>query len=255
MNKGENSNAFLYGKGVFTTVRIVGGEPFLWEKHWRRLSENAERSGIDIAHISERSVIEAARAEDIAEGRVRITIADNSSAEIWRTETSENKAGFSIISGPLRKLPELFQLTVSPVLVNSTSPLAGIKSTNYLEQLFALKEARNRGFHEAVRVNERGRAVSGCMANLFWLKAGRLFTPPAETGCLPGTTREFILENFECEEAAVEIETIRKADALFLSSAGLGVVRVAELDGRKFVGTKHPIEDILKHEKPGSDPR
>jgi branched-subunit amino acid aminotransferase/4-amino-4-deoxychorismate lyase len=109
----------------------------------------------------------------------------------------------------------------------------------------AIDKARTGGFHEAIRLNERGEVASACMANLFWLKGGKLFTPSLETGCLAGTTREFVLENLECEEVVTGIEAIQEADSIFLTSAGIGVVEVAEFDGNTKVVSGHAITSLL----------
>ncbi len=153
-------------------------------------------------------------------------------------------ASVQIVVGGSRHIPPNFQLTISPFPVNSRSPLAGVKSCNYLEQILSLNEAKGRVFHEAVRVNERGHVTSGCMSNVFWLKDDRLYTPTLATGCLAGTTREYVLENVECEEVEAEIGELESADAIYLTSAGLGIVRVAEFDGRELPDTKHPIQNL-----------
>ena len=132
-------------------------------------------------------------------------------------------------TGDLREVPDKLRLTVSPFLVNSTSPLAGIKSCNYLENILALEEAKKRGFDEAVRLNERGEIVAACLANIFWRKNEQLFTPSLATGCLAGTTREFVLENETGFETKAGLEVLKNADEIFLTSAGLGICKISEL--------------------------
>ena len=243
----RNSSAELYGKGVFTTIAIVGSAPFLWEKHWRRLTTNAAKLEIDISEFSEAEVFETLTREieskDLKAGRARITFSDESEGEIW-SHHSERKTGFSIITADRRELPANFSLTVSPHHVNTTSPLVGIKSCNYLEHLLAYDEGKKRGYDEAIRLNERGEIASACMANVFWSKDEKLYTPSLETGCLAGTTREFILENLECAEVEAGIEEISRADAIFLTSAGIGVVQIRDLDRRKFPAIGHPILEL-----------
>ncbi|MBV9215096.1 MAG: aminotransferase class IV, partial [Acidobacteria bacterium] len=104
---------------------------------------------------------------------------------------------------------------------------------------------RQLGFDEAIRVNERGIVTSGTMTNVFWSKGGRLFTPDLKTGCLPGTTREFVLENLEVKEVEAAIDELKGADAIYLTSAGLGVIAVDEFDGREFPQIEHPITGQL----------
>lgn len=242
------SSSTLYGRGVFTTIAIFGGRPFLREKHWRRLTENAAKLGIDISEYDERSVADSlakmiARNE-VADGRARITFSDESPSELWSGK-GEKKTTLSIITAERREIPENCKLTISPHRVNTTSPLVGIKSCNYLEHLLAKHEATKRGFDEAIRLNERGEVASACMANLFWLKDEKLFTPSLKTGCLAGTTREFVLENLECSEVENGIEAIHKADAIFLSSAGIGIVQVAEIDDKSIYAKHHQVLSLI----------
>lgn len=242
------SNILLYGKGVFTTISFRDGEPFLWERHWKRLTANAAKIGIDISCHREAAVkdtvVKVIGDLTAGTGRVRLSFLDESAAELWGGEGGQGTS-LSIVTGEMRLVPSDLKITVSPYLLNSTSPLAGIKSCNYLEPLMSLRGASDRGFHEAIRLNERGEVASACLANVFWLKGGRLFTPSLRTGCLAGTTREFVLENLECEEVEAGIEALREADEIFLTSAGIGIVQPAEFDGRKLRCEDHPIKGLL----------
>jgi len=246
----QTSNIFLYGKGIFTTIAIRGGEVFLWEKHWRRLIDNATKVGVDIAEHNERStrdaLDDAITTSGLTDGRARVTFLDESPSEIW-TKGGERKTTLSIIVGGRRSVPKPFKLTVSPYQVNSSSPLAGVKSCNYLDNILALDEASTRGFHESVRVNERGHVTSACVANIFWLKDGQLFTPALSTGCLAGTTREFVLGNIDCEEVEVAINELDSAAAIFLTSAGIGIVEASRFDGRDLLESSHGILKYLRN--------
>ena len=244
----EVSMAGLYGKGIFTTIAIRKTKPFRWEEHWRRLTSAAARTGVDLTEHSEESTCKALddliAKNRVENGRARVTFLDESPSPIW-SSTTKCKTSVLIMTGDLRPVPENFKLTISPFPVNSRSPLAGVKSCNYLEQILAFDEANHRGFHEAIRVNENGHVTSGCMANVFWLKEDVLFTPSLATGCLPGTTREFVLENLECREVEAGIDELNSADAIYLTSAGLGVATVAEYNGRKLHSRPHPIAQLL----------
>src|SRR5688500_15128702 len=161
----------LYGSGIFTTLAVYDAEPFLWEKHWRRLVENATRTGIDLSEFSEdttrNKLTDLVEANEARNGRVRITFFDESVSELWRVG-SERRTSLLIISADFRPLPGAVRLTVSPYRVNSASPLAGVKSCNYLEKMLARSEGKLIGFDEAVQLNERGQIASACMANIFW---------------------------------------------------------------------------------------
>ncbi len=242
------TSSTLYGKGVFTTIAICRGQPFIWKKHWRRLTQNASRLGIDLTEYPEeqtlRALQDAISETGIANGRARITFSDESQSLIW-SQSTVKKTGLSIIIAERRTVASSFRLSTSPHRVNTTSPLIGIKSCNYLEHLLAFDETKARGFHEAVRRNERGEIASACMANVFWTKDGKLFTPSLKTGCLAGTTREYILENLDCEEVETGVGDLGSADRIFVTSAGIGAIAVSEFEGRQLDTSEHPLLRLL----------
>lgn len=239
----------LYGKGVFTTIAISGGEPFLWEKHWRRLTANAAKIGFDLSDCREdrtRNALVRLIAENrVDDGRARITLFDESLSPFWASGEGQRSTLLFITTADHRPIPDHFTLGVSPHLVNSTSPIAGVKSCNYLEQVLGFGDAKRAGFDEAIRLNEKGFVTSACMANVFWMKDEKLYTPSLKTGCLAGTTREFILENRPCEEVESRVEELENAEAIYLTSAGVGIVSVAEFNGLTVDATPHPIADLL----------
>lgn len=234
------SSAALYGRGVFTTLAIARKKPFLWEKHWRRLKTNAGKIRLDLTDYKEaeieNSLSELIETNAISEARARLTFFDTSASLIWKTE-SPVKTSLLIQTAELLRpaVSENLRLTVSSFQINSKSPLAGIKSCNYLENLLALEDAKSKGFDEAVRLNERGEIASACLANLFWIKDKTLFTPNLQTGCLAGTTREFLTESagkmgFELLEVKAKLASLLSADEVFLTSSGLGVAPVGKID-------------------------
>jgi len=243
-----SDRSLLYGCGVFTTIRIVNGFPFRWKEHWRRLLTHADEIGL-IGLPAEEVIRGAmrARVQGCLEGRIRITLLDHRPSVLWESTVSNQNQDFHILVGKAVKTPTPFLVSISLYPLNSRSPLAGVKSCNYLEPVMSLDEAKGRGFHEAIRVNERGFVTSACMANVFWLKGGELFTPSLTTGCLAGTTREFVLENIDCRQVEVGIGGLDGADAIFLSSAGIGVVQVAEFEAKRFETIDHPILHLLPY--------
>jgi len=228
------SSAALYGKGIFTTIAIHESTPFLWEKHWRRLTGNALKVGIDLTEFSEETVknslLEIIEKNNLIRGRARLTIFDESHSSAWQVET-RGKTSVLIQTADFRVVPANFRLAVSPYRINSTSPLAGVKSCNYLENLLALEDARAKGFTEAIRLNEKNEIVSACLANVFWKKNGAIYTPSLETGCLEGTMRAFVLENYAVKEKKAGLTELKEADEIFLTSAGIGIVKIENAHG------------------------
>jgi len=237
INLSAISSAAIYGKGIFTTVAIYDKKPFLWEKHWRRLTQNAEKIGVNLSEFDEDSVKiafdELIQANKIETARARITFFDESASAIWNFETAKSTS-LLITTADFKKTDENLRLTVSPYRINSKSPLVNIKSCNYLENILALEDAKRKGFDEALRLNEKNEIVSATMANLFWIKDEKIYTSALETGCLAGTTREYLTEKFAIEEKIINLEDLMQADEIFLTSAGIFIKSVSEIDGKTF---------------------
>ena len=177
------SSAMLYGRGVFTTVAIYNGKPFLWPEHWRRLKEDASRLSVDCTGANERNVGEALgkliAVNRVDQGRARVILLARSGRDVWKTrKTGDRKTDLLIMTGEPQKISSAgLSLAVSPFRQNTLSPLAGIKSLNYLDEVLAWEEAQAREFDEAVMLNERGEIVSATMASIFWVREGKLHTP------------------------------------------------------------------------------
>lgn len=237
------SSAALYGSGVFTTIAVYNRKPFQWEKHWRRLTENAGKINLRLpSEFNEESIrnslFELVEENNLTGGRARITFFDEAASDVWTFENTR-RTSLLITTGDFRAASEEFRLTLSPYRVNSASPLAGVKSCNYLENLLALEEAKSRRFDEAIRLNERGEMASAAMANLFWTSDETIFTPSLETGCLEGTTRSLVVElakelGFEVYTTGEHFDELRLADEVFITSAGLGIARVRSVEDETY---------------------
>jgi 4-amino-4-deoxychorismate lyase len=239
------SSAMLYGRGVFTTVAIYNSQPFLWSKHWNRLTSHAKKLDIDYTGCTENGVGDALRkliaVNQVKEGRARVIMLARSGRDVWKTKMAGGKkTDLLIMTGELQKVAASgLSLAVSPYRVNTFSPLSGIKSLNYLDHVLSWEEAQSRDFDEAVVLNERGEIVSATTANLFWAKDGTLHTPALSTGALAGITRECAIEIANKHfipllEGVYEMADLTDADEIFLTSSSLGVAPVTTFDFRRY---------------------
>jgi aminodeoxychorismate lyase len=239
------SSAMLYGRGVFTTVAIYNGKPFLWPQHWKRLKDHAARLKVDCGGANERNVGEAVRklvaVNQVRNGRARVILLARSGRDVWKPKKeSARKTDLLIMTSEPQKIPPSgMSLAVSPYRFNTMSPLVGIRSLNYLEQVLSWEEAQSRDFDEAVMLNERGEIVSATMANIFWVKDGTLHTPALSTGAIAGITRGAVIELAGKQfipviEGVYELGDLTEADEIFLTSASLGVALVTTFDFRQY---------------------
>jgi len=240
------TSATLHGRGVFTTLAVYGGAPFLWPAHWARLSAHAERAGVSLQGFDEPAVGAALgrviEANKVLRGRARVTFLARALRGPWELQRTKNEPATDllIVSGEERPVSQsAFALTISPYRTNTHSPLSGVKSVNYLEHLLCLEEARARDFDEAVVLNERGEITSAAMANIFWVKGGTLHTPALATGALAGTTRARVIElagemAVPLVEGAPDLAQLADADEIFLTSSGLGLAVVTTFDFHRY---------------------
>jgi aminodeoxychorismate lyase len=252
------SSAMLYGRGVFTTVAIYDGKPFLWSAHWARLKDHAARLNINCVGANERNVGEAVRrllaVNQVKDGRARVILLARSGRDVWRAKKeSTNKTDLLIMTSEAQKIPAAgLSLAVSPYRSNTFSPLAGIKSLNYLDHVLSWEEAQAREFDEAVMLNERGEIVSATTANIFWLREGTIHTPALSTGALAGVTRAAVIalaakQFIPVIEGVYELADLTEAEEIFLTSASYGVAPVTTFDFRRYSVSPTSISSKLSN--------
>jgi branched-chain amino acid aminotransferase len=134
---------------------------------------------------------------------------------------------------------------------HAASPLAGVKVTSWLNNVWNLDEAQKAGFDEVVLLNERGEVAECTAANIFCVREGRVLTPPLSSGCLEGVTRGVVLEigaaaGVRVEERALRPEDLYSADGVFISSTNRGVIAVSEINGHRIATAPLPVMQKLQ---------
>ena len=240
------------GWGLFTTIRIVEGIPFAFERHWQRLSRDAERTHcpfpFDVTTVSEQ-LAEVLRANQVREGCARIYVIYNQ-AGFWRSDEVFPPADLLICSSDLPAHRDRVRLAVREHGRHAASPLAGVKVTSWLNNVWNLQEAQQAGWDEVVLLDERGEVSECTAANIFCVRGGRVATPPLSSGCLEGVTRDILLEispraGVPVEECTLFPEDLYSADEVFISSTNRNVIAVSEINGHKIAAAPGPIVQKL----------
>ncbi len=138
------------------------------------------------------------------------------------------------ISG-MKPWPESAAVITVPWPRNERSPLAGVKSTSYAENVLALARAHEHGAGEALMPDTQGRLCEGTGSNVFLVLDGRLITPTLATGCLAGVTRDLVLEWVGAEEVDVPMSALEDAEEVFITSSTRDVQPVHRVDARSLV--------------------
>ena len=243
----------ISGWGIFTTVRVFEGIPFAFERHWKRLERDANRTHIPFAFNAERvreQLGEVLRVNQVKEGCARIYAIYNQ-VGFWRSGEELPPVDLIIYSADLPSYSQDARLGLREQGRHAASPLAGVKVTSWLVNVWSLQEAQRDGFDEVVMLNERGEVAECTAANIFCVKGGRVATPPLNSGCLEGITRGVLLEIGEAagvpvEEKKLLPQDMYAADEVFISSTNRNLLPVSEIAGRKIGDGNTPVVERLE---------
>jgi branched-chain amino acid aminotransferase len=243
----------ICGWGLFTTVRIARGEAFAYERHWRRLEKDAALTRMPITCSGARVRVllqEAIRANQVNEGSARIYLVWNTVGS-WKSEEKMPEVDLVITTADLPHYPEIVRLAVREQGRHAASPLAGVKTISWLNSVWAAREAQRDGFDEVVLLNERGEVSECTAANIFAVNAGKVITPPLNSGCLEGVTRGVLMEiaseaGTSVSEQTMRLDDLYQADEVFVTSTNRNVIGVKEIAGHMIGnGTTGPITKKL----------
>lgn len=221
-----SDRGLLYGDGVFETLRAYGGEPFRPAAHFERLLAGAAALRIKPPCGPEElaeAVRETLRAGDLQEAYVRITLTRGVGGAPGELATS-GPATLLIHARPYAGYPaELYERGMRAMFArvrrNETSPLARLKSLNYLDNCLARAQAAEEGFDEALMLNTRGRVVEATAANLFVVRGGQVLTPPVSDGILAGITRAVVMELVPVAQQSFGPRELWGAEEAFLTNS------------------------------------
>lgn len=223
---------FLYGWGIFETMRSYNHNILYLDQHLKRLKDSCRIIDMQLPYSLNKIksvILKTVELNMIKDAYVRATL--------WKKERNN---GLLIIARPY-KSPEAikykygFKVTISTLRQNESSFLSQIKSMNYLLYQLAYKQAKDKGFDEAIILNNRGIIAECSRANIFLVKDKELFTPSLDCGCLAGITRNIVFDlardyNIKLYESSLTVQDLREAGAAFLTNSLIGIMPVTYLD-------------------------
>lgn len=229
----------LSGWGVFSTLRIVDGTLFAWERHWARLSRDAKLMNVPMPASADRveeDLLRLIAANGIGDGTLRLVVVRNGGG-IWEGPATGTASDTIALTTDLKKWPATVRLTVQPAGRYAASDFTRAKILSWSENLRWAERALEKGFDEAILLNEHDRVAECTSANIFAAFADRVYTPPLSDGCLPGITREVLLDEIRVpglnvSERELHLEDLYEASEVFVTSSTRGLLPVAEIAGR-----------------------
>jgi len=251
-----NDRGFLYGDGLFETMRVFNGRPFRKAQHLERMVRGANYLKIpmpytakQLQHFAE-DLIEQNKMPD-AVLRVMLTRGPG------KRGYSPKDAGPPNVVMTLHEIepldsanPPRWNMVTSPFQIPASDPLASFKTMNKLVQIAARADAEARDADEALMINTNGEVAEATSGNLFWIYHEKICTTPTGRGALPGITRAVILEicqvlGLQTNKRVIKREALKNAEAIFLSQGAYGLISIVNLDGEP-VPDSPLVEKIYK---------
>jgi len=253
-------HGLLYGDGVFEGIRVYNGRVFELEAHIRRLYESAKVIRLSIAMTQSElagAVEETVKANNVTDGYVRLVVTRGVGTLGLNPFVCKNSCIF-IIADTIQLYPkELYEKgmkVISAVTVRN-HPMASppqAKSLNYLNNILAKIEALDNDVPEAILYNHEGYVAEASGDNVFIVKDGVIYTPPAEAGALPGITQRVVIklakkENIQVVEKNLTRFDLYVCDEFFLTGTAAEVIGIVDVDGRIIGdGRPGPITCLLR---------
>lgn len=234
-----NDGGFLYGAGLFETMRSHNGVVFRRNDHLDRLMLSANHLSIHHNYDKPRltqAINDVLKANELTEARLRLTLTSGPIAG----SVEQVKPTLLITATQLQLYPAQYYQTGATVVLcpykqNPADPMCGHKTTNYYSRLLALTLARQKQAVEALWFTTDNRLAEGCVSNVFLVKDSTLCTPPVETPILPGVARKAICqiaaeESVPFQEKELYISDVLEADEIFLTNVVMEVLPVVNVE-------------------------
>lgn len=254
-------HGFLYGEGIYETLRTYHRKPFLYDRHMRRLRRSAAMIQLDVPFTDDelsgrvRDTMTAAPLGG-SEAYIRILLTRGIGDLTYDPEATPTPSVVIIVKPHIDPPASIYDQGVRVVITDvvrnhpgSVNPM--IKSNNLLNSALAMQEAIRRGAFEGVMRNYRGELSECTTANLFIVRHGEALTPPLDAGLLPGITREYLFDlapdvRVPIREATLRDQDLFGADEAFLTGTTREIVPIVAVDDRTVgAGAPGPVTRTL----------
>ena len=227
-------NALLYAEGLFETLLVIDDRIIFLHEHLGRLRAGSKTTGMPVPVDEpklQRWMTKTAQAHPGKVKKIRLTITSGESA---RWVGCQGKPHV-IVSAADHTIPSIpYRLWTSPFRVDDRSIFRQIKTISYAINAAAYRQAAERGFDDALLLNEREELAETTSSNLFWVRRGIIYTPPLWAGCLAGVTRRVLFREaarlgIKLRERRCTLAELATVDEVFISSSLKLVIGVSEI--------------------------
>jgi aminodeoxychorismate lyase len=235
-----NDRGFMYGDGLFETMRVVNGRPFRMAQHLERMTRGADFLKIKPPFTPkelEKFAAQLIEQNKMPDAILRVTLTRGPGTRGY-TPGAESKPTIvmSLHAAPsLENLVE-WSLVTSSFRIPAADPLSSFKTTSKILNVLARAEAAEKGADEALLINTNGEVAETASGNLFWVYQDNICTVPTGRGVLPGITRAIVLEicqtlGLQTNKRVIKPEALRNSVGIFVTQSAFGIVPITTFDG------------------------
>lgn len=243
----------MNGWGVFSTLRVASGVLFAFERHWARMRHDAERMRVPFpkeAGYLKTRLLKLVEANDARDATLRVAVVRNHGGPFEGPGIDRDFDVIAFTTG-LADWGGSVRLAVKPHARYAQNEFAGAKIMSWAHNLTWYEEAHERGFDEMLLLNERGEVSECTSANVFLARGSQVLTPPLASGCLPGVTRELLLEEIHTGDITVREQTIvpadlESSDEVFITSTTRDLLAVREVEGLTLRPSAERVMETLR---------
>jgi branched-chain amino acid aminotransferase len=244
---------YLNGWGVFSTLRVADGVMFAFERHWDRMQRDAAKVHVpfpkDQAQMKS-DIHRLIEANSAWNSTLRVMVVRNRGGMF---EGPDLDRDFDVVAftKDLNPWGSSVRLDVKPNGRHAASEFSGCKILSWSHNLTWYEEAHQRGFDEVVLLNERGEVSECTSANIFVATGGEVVTPPLDSGCLPGVTRELLLDvvrvpGISVVERRLMPADLERADQVFITSTTRDLLPAVSIEGLKVNNRGTVVDQLVK---------
>ena len=246
-----NDRGFMYGDGLFETMRVVGGKPFRMAQHLERMTRGADFLKIKPPFTPkelEKFAGQLIEKNNLPAAILRVTLTRGPGARGY-TPQSDDRPTVVMTLHPAPSLDAVeWNLVTSSYRIPSADPLSSFKTTSKILHVMARAEAAEKGADEALLINTNGEVAETASGNLFWVYQDKICTVPTGRGVLPGITRAIVLEicqtlGLQTNKRVIKPDALRNSEGIFVTQSALGIVPVTSFDGEPVAGS--PLVDQI----------
>lgn len=240
-------HGFLYGDGIYETMRVYDRVTFMLDEHLKRLFRSASLIGLTIPFDTDylkTAIYDTLMANALKNAFVRLT-ASRGYGPIGLDPDLCLEPTVVIIAQEMKDYPKSFyEKGISLIIPETRRNFRGainpqIKSLNFLNNILAKIEAKKRGTYDAVMLNVYGKLTEGTISNVFFYKNSILCTPSLECGILDGITRGIVIDlalrdGLRVEESEFSKEDLYSAEEVFITNSTMEVMPISKVDDQKY---------------------